>query len=311
MGVEIIVGDCRDVLHTMASESVHAIVTSPPYFNLRDYKVDGQVGREKSLDVYIATMVEVFSLARRVLRQDGGLFLNLGDSYGSGKQKLLVPARVALALQSDGWILRQDNVWAKKRPMPESVRDRSTCAHEFVFHFTRNESYYYDADAVRTPLAESSLSRLGQKVDVQAGSNRVPGESNGTMKAVSRADKQRGHSRKHQGFNDRWGAMTKEEQMQNGANLRSVWHLAPPNYSGGHFATMPEPFAEICIKAGTPEGGVVLGPFGGVGTTGLVADRLGRDAVLIELNAGYAKEAEQRIRSASPLFADVSVEDAA
>jgi len=303
MSVEIITGDCREVLRSLPDQSVHCCVTSPPYFGLRDYGVAGQIGLEKTPNAFVDEMVAVFREVRRVLRDDGTLWLNLGDSYGAGKQKMLMPAKVALALQADGWVLRQDNVWFKKRPMPESVSDRTTCAHEFVFHFSKSETYFYDAEAVRTQLAPSSVSRLAQNVDAQAGSNRVPGKTNGSMKAVARSDKQRGHTRRHAGFNERWDALPKAEQMAGGANLRSVWHLAPPNFREAHFATMPEDLAEICIKAGCPDDGTVLDPFGGAGTTGLVADRLQRDAVLIELNPEYAAMARRRIDGDAPLFA--------
>lgn len=307
MTVQIHTGDCRQILATLPDASVNCCVTSPPYFGLRDYGHDGQMGLEATPEAFIAGMVEVFREVRRVLRDDGTLWLNIGDSYGPGKNKLLMPARLALALQDDGWILRQDNVWFKKRPMPESVQDRSTCAHEFVFQFAKSATYHYDRDAVRTPLAESSVGRLAQNVAEQAGSVRANGgaKSNGAMKAVG-GDKQRGHTRRHAGFNDRWDAMTKAEQMANGANLKSVWHLAPPNFAGAHFATMPEELAEICIKAGCPHGGTVLDPFFGAGTTGLVADRYQRDCIGIELNPAYAEIAQQRIAGDAGMFADIA-----
>lgn len=303
MTVRIHEGDCRRILEILPDASVHCCVTSPPYFGLRDYGVDGQMGLEASPDEYIAGMVAVFREVRRVLREDGSLWLNIGDSYGPNKNKLLMPARLALALQADGWILRQDNVWSKKRPMPESVRDRSSCAHEFVFHFVKSASYFYDRDAVRTPLADSSIGRLAQDVDSQEGSARANGgaKSNGRMKAVG-GDKQRGHTRRHAGFNDRWDAMSKAEQMANGANLKSVWHLAPPNFADAHFATMPEELAELCIKAGCPRGGVVLDTFFGAGTTGLCADRLQRDCIGIELNPEYAALARRRISDDAGMF---------
>lgn len=307
MTVRIIEGDCREVLAALPDQSVHCCVTSPPYFGLRDYGVDGQMGLELTPEDYITGMVLVFREVRRVLRADGTLWLNIGDSFGAGKNKLLMPARLALALQADGWILRQDNVWFKKRPMPESVQDRSTCAHEFVFQFAKASTYHYDRDAVRTPLAESSIGRLAQNVADQSGSARANGgaKTNGAMKAVG-GDKQRGHTRRHAGFNDRWDAMSKAEQMANGANLKSVWHLAPPNFAGAHFATMPEELAEICIKAGCPRGGTVLDPFGGAGTTGLVADRLQRDATLIELNPAYAEIARKRLHGDAGMFAEIA-----
>lgn len=307
MSVDIRIGDCRTLLAAIPDSSIHCCVTNPPYFGLRDYGVDGQMGLEESPEAFIDGMVAVFHEVRRVLRPDGTLWLNIGDSYGPGKNKLLMPARLALGLQSDGWILRQDNVWFKKRPMPESVQDRSTCAHEFVFQFAKSATYHYDRDAVRTPLAESSVGRLAQNVAEQSGSARANGgaKTNGTMKAVG-GDKQRGHTRRHAGFNDRWDAMSKVEQMANGANLKSVWHLAPPNFADAHFATMPEELAEICIKAGCPRGGTVLDPFGGAGTTGLVADRLQRDALLLELNPEYAEMARNRIQGDAGMFADIA-----
>jgi DNA modification methylase len=208
----------------------------------------------------------------------------------------------------EGWYLRQCNIWAKPNCMPESVMDRSTAAHEYVFQLTKNNDYWYDAEAARTPAAPSSETRLAQNVDAQAGSLRANagGKTNGPMKAVARTDKQRGHTRKHAGFNDRWDAMPVAEQCAMGANLRSVWWISPAQYREGHYAVMPAALAEICIAAGCPDGGTVLDPFGGAGTTGLVADRLGRDAILIELNPMYADMARKRIVGDAPLFAEVA-----
>ncbi len=334
-------GDCLTVLRTLPDESVNCIVTSPPYWRQRDYGMPGQLGLEMTPEEYIAKLVAIFSECRRVLRADGTCWVNLGDKWASGgnggggkymvdrgpawdhakgakdwrkppagykdKDLVGVPWMFAFAARADGWYLRQCNIWAKPNCMPESVRDRSTVSHEYVFQFSKNNEYWYDDDAARTPPAPSSETRLTQNVEAQAGSERANGggKTNGPMKAVRRSDKQRGHTRRHAGFNDRWDAMPIADQMANGANLRSVWWIAPAQYRDGHYAVMPDALAEICIVAGCPQDGTVLDPFGGAGTTGLVADRLGRNAILIELNPEYAAMAERRIRGDAPLFAEV------
>lgn len=345
MGVEILIGDCRQHLDTMPAASVQCCVTSPPYFGLRDYDVAGQIGLEPTPAEYVAEMIAVFRKVHRVLRNDGVLWLNLGDSYAGswgnyggqnrskpggqrpvtsgsrahqkaydGKEKwrpptankldglkpkdlLMIPARVALALQADGWWLRSDIIWHKPNPMPESVTDRPTCAHEHVFLLTKSARYFYDADAIREPLAASSLGRLAQNVASHAGSYRANGGAkiNGPMKAVARVDKQSGHSRRHAGFNERWDDGQKSGSPINDANARNVWAIATEPFAGAHFATFPPALAERCIRAGTRFHDTVLDPFGGAGTTGLVADRLQRNAILIELNPGYAQLARSRI----------------
>ncbi|WP_234729402.1 DNA-methyltransferase [Acidocella facilis] len=323
MGIEVLTGDCRQLLDAMPPASVQCCVTSPPYFGLRDYGVAGQIGLEQTPDEYIAEMITVFRKVHRVLRDDGTLWLNLGDSYASGghkthgydkklparvtetrprdgaKQKdlLMIPARVALALQADGWWLRSDIIWHKANSMPESVTDRPTCAHEHVFLFTKRAKYFYDAHAIREPMAASAIARLAQNITKQAGSHRANGgaKTNGPMKAVGHIDKQRGHSRRHAGFNDRWDSMEKSGSQIRGANARNVWTIAPAPFSEAHFATFPPALAERFIKAGTRAGDTVLDPFGGAGMIGLVADRLQRDAILIELNPKYVGLARNRI----------------
>jgi DNA modification methylase len=173
-----------------------------------------------------------------------------------------------------------------------------------VFLLSKAARYYYDADAIRQPLAESSVQRFAQDIEAQAGSERAHGGEK-IMKAVCKGDKQRGHSRRHDGFNDRWDSVTKAEQMACGSNARDVWTIATQPFSGAHFATMPPELAERCIKAGTRPGDTVLDPFGGAGTTGLAADRLNRDAVLIELNPDYAALAKARVTDDCPMFAEV------
>jgi DNA modification methylase len=308
--------------------------------DLLPYFVRAEIGLEPTPDEFVAAMVGVFREVRRVLRDDGTLWLNLGDSYnnsdkwgGGGnvgkntvaedgtvpswqvrakrpkmeglkpKDLIGIPWRVAFALQADGWYLRQDIIWSKPNPMPESVQDRCTKAHEYIFMLSKSPRYYYDIEAIKEPMSLSSVERLGQDVESQSGSARVPGKTNGNMKAVGKIDKQRGHGRRHAGFNDRWDAMEKDEQCSGMRNKRSVWTVATQPFSEAHFATFPPSLIEPCILAGTPAGGVVLDPFGGAGTTGLVADRLQRDAILIELNPEYATMAERRIFNDAPLFA--------
>ncbi len=301
--------DCRLAMSMLIEpKSVHTVVTSPPYFGLRDYGHDGQIGLEPTPDEFVAALVEVFREVRRVLRDDGTVWLNLGDSYVGGggfapnapsnqngskqtthkgsiggrvpsgtggllsKQLIGIPWRVAFALQADGWYLRQDIIWHKPNPMPESVRDRCTKAHEYIFMLSKSPKYYFDADAIKEPVAAASVSRLAQNVADQAGSNRVPGKTNGNMKAVGGTDGKR--------------------------NKRSVWTVTTKPFKGAHFATFPPDLIEPCVLAGCPEGGTVLDPFGGAGTTGLVAKRTGRNSILCELNVEYAQMARARIDAA-------------
>jgi DNA modification methylase len=326
-GLTILTGDARQKLKTLPDSSVHCCVTSPPYWGLRDYGTESQIGKEATPSIFVDEMVAVFSEVRRVLREDGTCWLNLGDSYCNfrsagypaqtvhgGQQRgkdanrkrgvhglkekdlIGIPWRVAFALQADGWWLRGDHVWAKPNGMPESVTDRPTRSHEYVFLLTKSERYWYDSEAVRTAPKPSTVTRLSQDVEAQAGSARANGggKTNGTMKAVKKSDKQRGHTRRHAGFNDRWDAMERDEQIENGANLRSVWWIPPAQCKESHFAVMPERVAEICIRAGCPEGGIVLDPFLGSGTTAYVARNLGRQCVGIELNPEYVKIAKKR-----------------
>lgn len=336
MTVSILQGDCRNVLATLPAASVHCCVTSPPYFGLRDYGVAGQIGLEPTPDAFVAEMVAVFREVRRVLRDDGTLWLNLGDSYAGGggfsagapstatsksgkygalgglkaggikagngikaKDLIGIPWRVAFALQADGWWLRSDIIWHKPNPMPESVTDRPTSAHEHIFLFAKSQQYYFDAEAVKERAARPDWAYESPTSPGNADRK----EDGGCTQR--KTDKQRGHSRRHAGFNDRWDAMSHKEQMSLGRNIRNVWTVATRPFSEAHFATFPHDLIEPCIKAGCPAGGMVLDPFGGAGTTGLVADRLGRDCTLIELNPEYADMARRRILGDAPLFADV------
>jgi DNA modification methylase len=322
----ILVGHVLDRLSDLPDESVQTVVTSPPYWRQRDYHIAGQIGLEATPEEYRERMVEIFSDVRRVLRTDGICWLNLGDKWASGgnggggsfmvkrshpwdhaknakgwrkppvgyKDKDLVgiPWMVAFALRDNGWYLRQCNVWAKPNGMPESVQDRSTISHEYVFQLTKNNDYFYDIDAARTTPQRSTETRLAHNVEAQAGSIRANGggKTNGPMK--SSAEKRKA---------------TRSLPSPHGANLRSVWWIAPAQYGDEHYAVMPEQLAEICILAGSREGDTVLDPFCGSGTTGVVALRYHRNFVGIELNPEYADMARRRISGDRPMFNEVQI----
>jgi DNA modification methylase len=303
-GAAIILGDVRSVVRDLPDASIDCVVTSPPYWGLRDYGVDGQIGLEQSPDAYVQELVEVFREIRRGLKDDGTIWVNLGDSYaattkGSGgvgkstlhgspndqngqlmaprrmdivaaglKQKDLVgiPWLVAFALRADGWYLRQDIIWHKPNPMPESVRDRCTKGHEYVFLFSKSPRYYFDADAIRE--------RDGGK---PAGNGFKGRQGGAAYQATS------------------GGVDSEGWEPGAGRNKRSVWTVTPKPFKGAHFATMPPGLVEPCILAGCRPGGVVLDPFNGSGTTGVVALQHGRQYVGIELNPAYVQIACDRI----------------
>lgn len=289
----------------------------------------GELGLEPTPELYVQHLVAVFREVRRVLKKEGTLWLNLGDSYGTGttaprkqgsrglgdntqqaqdavarcggmaKQLLGIPWRVAFALQSDGWYLRQDIIWHKPNPMPESVTDRCTKAHEYIFLLSKNGRYYYDAEAIKEPLQDSSISRLLQNIEDQEGSYRVSGKTNGTMKAVRPREKGNGESAvdtKMRGYGSHCGTYF------GGRNRRSVWTIATHPYKEAHFATFPPDLIKPCILAGCPEGGIVLDPFFGSGTTGLVCSRLNRQYIGIELNEQYVEMSKRRIEGDAPLL---------
>jgi DNA modification methylase len=302
-------GDCREVLRTLPDESVHCCVTSPPYFGLRDYGVTGQIGLEPTPDAFVEEMVSVFREVRRVLREDGTLWLNLGDTYQNAKGQsggidpkqparrhglrpqdvsipglkpkdlIGIPWLAAFALREDGWYLRQDIIWSKPNPMPESVQDRCTKAHEYIFLLSKSRRYFYDAEAVKEPATDTGREN-GKDGREENPAARPPGTGPRTLARL--------------------------DYSQTGRNKRSVWEVTTQPFSEAHFATFPPALIEPCIKAGCPAGGMVLDPFGGAGTTGMVADRLGRDCILIELNPEYAAIAERRIRGDAGMFADVT-----
>jgi DNA modification methylase len=312
----ILVGDVRERLADIPDGSVRCCVTSPPYWGLRDYGHDGQIGLEQTPDEYIAEMVAVFREVRRVLADDGTLWLNIGDSYasdtkGSGgpgssstlggtkaekngqrmttirvqhnlkpKDLVGIPWRVAFALQADGWWLRQDIIWHKPNPMPESVTDRCTKAHEYVFLLTKSARYYYDANAVAeksihpgdTRHLRTDTRKTAEPMSIDNGSRRRTGNPTGETR-----------------------------------NRRSVWSIATKPFTGAHFAVMPEALAEPCILAGSAPGDLVLDPFTGSGTVAVVALRHGRNFIGCELNPDYAEIARQRITDDAPLFNTINI----
>jgi DNA modification methylase len=279
MTIRIETGDCLEVLRGLPEcLRVNCCVTSPPYFGQRDYDHPGQIGLERTSDEYVAKLVDVFREVRRVLRDDGTLWLNLGDSYRE-KSLLGIPWLVAFALLADGWYLRSDIIWHKSNAMPDAAVDRPTKAHEYLFLLSKSRTYYYDAAAIE----EAASQPLGEPM------------LTGQHKADAGGFTTNGTGRSTLGTNQGRGTR----------NRRSVWTVATQPYGGAHFAAFPPALIEPCIKAGCPVGGTVLDPFGGAGTTGLVADRLQRNALLIELNPEYADLAKTRIQEDAPLFASI------
>ena len=316
---EIINGDALSVLKTMPSESVNVCVTSPPYYGLRDYGVTGQIGREQTPEEYIRKLVEVFREVRRVLRHDGTLWINIGDSYAtrSGNQPptntrnscghtekkvpkgyklkdlIGIPWMLAFALRADGWYLRQDIIWHKPNCMPESVRDRCTKSHEYIFLLSKSPKYYFDAEAISEPIADSSIKRYLQNIEDQEGSYRQPNRNGRAMKA---AMPRIGGSK--YGDNLATEARTKsgkEYIAKLRRNKRDVWTVCTKGFKGAHFAVFPEELVRPCILAGAPVGGVVIDPFFGSGTVGEVALQEDRNFIGIELNPEYVSISQNRL----------------
>lgn len=299
---QIIFGDCVETMKDLITKGVkvQTCITSPPYFGLRDYGVDGQIGLEETPQAYVDKMVKVFRCVRDLLSDDGTLWLNLGDSYGSGKQLQGIPWRVALALQADGWCLRQDIIWAKPNPMPESVTDRCTKSHEYIFLMSKNPKYYFDHEAIKEPCAESSYKRWNQDIENQVGSNRVPGKTNGNMKAVGIPTKIRFGGNKYGDSDDpkhatKFGNCYVDTGTR---NKRSVWTQTVKPYKGAHFATFPTQLIEPCVLAGSRIDNIVFDPFMGSGTTAQVAIENGRQYLGCELNPEYEKLQKERINEA-------------
>lgn len=301
---QVLIGGALEKLRELPDQSVNTIVTSPPYYGLRDYGIDEQIGLEDTPTDFINALVEVFREARRVLRDDGTLWVNMGDSYCSGSRKNNVPQtqhkgktrdapmdrrntavekvkgkdlfgipfQLALALRDDGWFFRCDIIWSKPSSMPEAVKDRPTRCHEYIFLFSKKPHYHYDHEAILEPVKESSLDRV-----------------------------KRGWKSTHPTAGNVSGGGVDVEVMgtrfvnPKGKNKRSVWEVGLKPWRGAHFATFPPELIEPCILAGCPPGGVVLDPFGGAGTTAGVALQHGRDAIIIELNPDYAALIPKRV----------------
>jgi len=305
-------GDCRKTMRKWKEQSIKAqtCVTSPPYYGLRDYGHNGQIGLEESPEQYVANMVEVFACVWDVLEDDGTLWLNLGDSYSAGgrgggqegsiqqgnkgsitgevfgtwkvqgfrpKNLLGIPWRVALALQDWGWNLRQDIIWNKPNPMPESVTDRCTKAHEYIFLMSKSQKYYYDRESIREEVKETTNGKAG----------------------VRRSGDSKTRSREHWGVPHNPENVIVEYDEIKGANKRSVWTIPTKPYEGAHFAVFPQDLIEPCILAGAPVGGIVLDPFMGSGTTAQVAQTLGRKYLGCELNPDYKPLQDKRISQLS------------
>lgn len=322
----IYTGDALETLKTFAGESIHCCITSPPYWSMRDYGVQGQLGLESTVEEYTAKVTDVFREVRRVLRKEGTLWLSMGDCFASGgrttwdlssdnrahnrmpgarlatpaglKAKDLVglPWRVAFALQEDGWWLRSDIIYSKPNPMPESVTDRPTKAHEYVFLLAKSERYYFDQEAAREPYVYGRDHHRNKDIPPDS---HVPGAP--MHSGLHRA----GNNKKLGGTREdhRWNSVpTDHRGIDSGRNCRSVWTIPTSGFSGAHFATFPEELVRRCLVAGCPEGGIVLDPFMGSGTVGLVALKHNRKYVGIELNPAYVRMAEQRIHNGAGLL---------
>lgn len=427
MSCRIHIGGALQVLSQLPPESVHCVVTSPPYWGLRGYTGDeGMVGMEPTFDSHLAHLVSVFREIRRVLRPDGTVWLNYGDAFAGGgrgggspgreaagnpqrggmggalassataasgfkpKDLMMMPARVAIALQQDGWWVRSDIIWHKPNPLPESASDRPCQAHEHVFLLSKSARYFYDSVAVSTPLKESSVRRLSQPTLLeQEGGDKDPKEGNRSHRKVLENLHKRGipsgwaQSKNYKGQDPRYKDRDEDTitpgrpEALTGAHMRNVQTIASAQYSGAHFATFPPKLVEMCLKAGTSQYGVcsecgaphiretradyrerddmsyrrhygdnptemdesnrwkgypdlrkatatlgwkpscdceaevvpatVLDPFGGAGTTGLVADRMARDSILIEISPEYARLAAERIEGDAPMFTSVEL----
>jgi len=320
--INFLQGDVFDNIKKLDDNTIDCVVTSPPYWGLRDYGVDGQLGLEKTYQEHIQNIVELFRAMKPKLKDSATVWLNYGDSYASTvngtkvkdmkkslqknrtskikgvyddrgfvdkpfstiqgslkpKDLVMIPNRIAIALQDDGWWIRSEIIWHKPNPMPESTKDRPTSCHEKIWLITKSKKYYYDADSIREPVAQGTITRLSEKnLKNQKGSTRGNGgmKSNGNMKPVGNME-------------------TK--------NKRNVWTVTTKPCKEAHFATFPKDLIEPCIKAGCPENGIVFDPFGGSGTTGIVAKSLNRKAILSELNPEYIEIAKVRINKEFGMF---------
>lgn len=317
MNAKIITGDSLQVLKTLEDESINCVITSPPYYGLRDYGTAGQIGLEQTPEEYIEKMVELFREVRRVLKAGGTLWLNIGDSYAGGagrwggnknmsekqnsnrgslgqipemrkwihdeiktKDLIGIPWMLAFALRADGWYLRQDIIWHKPNAMPESVKDRCTKSHEYIFLLSKSPKYYYDHVAIKEPCSEANIKDFQRRKTMDN-----KGSGKGTYEEA-RPDLSR----------SREAYMPKDFKR----NKRDVWTIPTKPFKGAHFATFPEALVEPCLLAGCPEGGTALDPFAGAGTVGVVCKKNNRNFIGIELNPEYAAMAETRINNTQP-----------
>lgn len=342
--------DALEGVRSLPDESINCCVTSPPYWGLRDYKVRGQLGQEKTPEEFIDKLVAIFHEINRAMTDDGNLYVNIGDSYAApGKKRSMeqaiknstlngslatqcqsltqqskivsglkpkdmvgIPWMLAFALRADGWYLREDIIWAKRNAMPESVTDRCTRSHEHIFHLTKSPRYYYDQDAIKEPAIYDvdGTGTKARKARQKDDNKTIPTQERAGIRQFKDAskmngkhsEKQRGHSRRHAGFNDRWDKMSHVEQCTGMRNKRDVWHIAPAQFPEAHFATFPEEIPDLCIRAGCPVDGIVLDPFMGAGTTALVARKRNRNYIGFELNPEYIAIAERRIANELGMF---------
>ena len=311
MNIDIYEGDCIEQLKRLADQSINTCITSPPYWGLRNYQEDKQFGMEDTPEEFISNLVDVFREVKRVLRDDGTVWLNLGDTYcgtghkgnytdpkhkeGRNGQKIAlnnkidghkskdlvgIPWRVALALQQDGWYLRQDIIWHKPNPMPESVKDRCTKAHEYIFLLSKNKKYYYDNEAIKEDSKYYGKDKRSDKGNIRYEGKRTSNKDSKAQQSFVTINPKK--------------------------NKRSVWTVSTKPFKGAHFATFPPELIEPCILAGCPEGGVVLDPFGGSGTTAVVANNHYRNAVLIELNRSYIAIMKKRLEEQGSILININ-----
>ena len=284
--IEIIKGDCLQSLKKLEDQSINTCVTSPPYWGLRNYNdEEKQLGMEDTIEKFVENLVKVFRAVKRVLREDGTVWLNLGDTYLQNKQLVGIPWRVALALQQDGWYLRQDIIWHKPNPMPENIKDRCTKAHEYIFLLSKRPKYFFDNEVIKEDCVGKDERKWADSYE-KAGSIKQ-GETNANIKRTKRYSKDDSFKR----------------------NKRSVWTVTTKPFKGAHFATFPMDLIEPCVLAGCPVGGTVLDPFAGSGTTGIVAASNDRDAILLELNEDYIKLALDRMKSKLGVFGNIKYND--
>jgi DNA modification methylase len=363
--VQILHGDCIQVMKTLPADSVDCVVTSPPYWGLRDYNVDGQHGLEKSLGEHLDLMVNVFREVRRILKPTGTLWLNYGDCYAttpngkkaaeykadgsddrtfrdkpfstigpvydpdyrsrktfglhgekrdsggrvvSGgtlkpKDLCMIPNRLAIELQADGWWVRSEIIWAKPNQMPESIRDRPATSHEKIFMLTKSAKYFFNKEEVAQKVSPNTNARLSQDLINQIGSARANGgrKTNGNMKAVSSNRKmgtREAGVKNNRSFSEAVCLPTETRNLRNYEPAPvQLWEMASQPCKFAHFATFPPELVERCLKAGCPQGGVVFDPYGGAGTTGLVAAQMGLEAILVELNPEYIEIAQKRLKA--------------